>query len=155
MIPGDTPRLPVRTAALLVDLVLIGLSGSLLEGLFAALRTILGGEWLVWVAYMAFFDGIRGGTPGKRLFGLRTVAIDGGAPEEGRAFVRAAVKVVPFLACQLAIQAPEGFVSGVPRVCLGASGVALVLVWGWAAHRDPMGLTPHDRASRTRVIRVA
>jgi uncharacterized RDD family membrane protein YckC len=138
--------LGIRFLALLID-------GLLLSGIFFPITRIIKGTWLMsptdhqwrlgWFisdplcmifllaifVYFILLEGIFGRTIGKRLLGLRVVAIDGTAPGLRKSLVRNLLRIV----------------DGLPA--LNIIGVVLILT-------SPQRARFGDRVANTRVIRV-
>lgn len=151
---------------------------------FAPLQQALGTTWRasgllleLWVlatislpvwSLFAWFEGrASGATPGKRLLGVRVVCARGGARVGfGRAWLRNAVKLLPWECAHLALNVPDNpFVDPETGEFRGVAGgefrPAYLLTWlllgAWllAAHRDAQHRGVHDRAAGTRVVRAA
>jgi uncharacterized RDD family membrane protein YckC len=104
----------------------------------------------VWLA--AWERGGRGATPGKRVFGLRTVGPDGGPPGWRRALVRNAVKVA--LPWELGHTAAFTLVRDTDSILAMVCGYAACLIaLVYVVMLLATGRTPYDRLSGTSVRR--
>ena len=93
---------------------------------------------------------------GKRILGLCVVRSTGEPLSHTRAFVRNAVKFVPWecghmLAQQAFASGDEGF----PAWVWGPAAVSMIVPLWWLGAMWFMGQTPYDRWTDTRVVRVS
>ena len=109
----------------------------------ASLATISLPSW----AYFVLFDASSSGaTPGKRLLGLRVAAVDGSRMGAGSAFVRTAIKLVPWElthATMFALSPEIGAFSGYQIALLWAVYVILA-VYLFVALRNAGERSVHD-----------
>lgn len=169
-IANEPPALPAqpltfagfwrRFAALLVDSLLLGLLGQLLAWKFAAHFMVMDGwERLIGLAivlaYGGVFDSHLGGgqSPGKRLLGIRVVALDGSLLGVPKAMLRKLVFWAPF------------FLNGAitdPDLVLSVVGVlAAVIIFGGffslaylSVFNRPTRRVIHDLVAGTCVVRA-
>lgn len=129
-------EIPIRIAARLIDALVLA---ALQIGLGLVIG--FGFDWLLAaalavLAYFALFDAMMGGTPGKRMLGLRVIGPHGGFPTLQQAIVREAFTVV----------------GAIPFV----GGLLAIVVWIWilvSIHSSPLRQGKHDLlAGGTRVI---
>jgi uncharacterized RDD family membrane protein YckC len=100
----DGPHLARRAAALFVDSVVVTAVGGLLGGAVGVTvpseLAITSGSAVVVVAYFVYFvllEATRATTPGKSLFGLRVVCLDGTTPDLRASVVRNVLRAVDWL----------------------------------------------------------
>jgi uncharacterized RDD family membrane protein YckC len=154
VIPGEKVGVRTRAWALLIDLIVLGILQVVVVALLQG-AWIAGFNLLVWIAYSVYFDGVRGATPGKILFGVRITRVDGSAIDFHQAFLRCLIKVAPLLlfsaATSYALPAQEPILL---RAGLVAVGLLVLLLSAVAVARHPFHQAVHDRVARTCVIRL-
>jgi uncharacterized RDD family membrane protein YckC len=164
----EPARIGLRLLAGVVDVLAIGLSANLLgasqltvdvqtaagvvNAQFSPLTAFLA------LAYYLLFEGLSGATPGKRLFGLRVMALEGPAP-----FRRVFVRTIIFTGYPLAASIPlafaglarsTDFLSAHPALAIAMSATAVLvtpLLFSTARRRNGYGAV-HDLVSGTRVV---
>lgn len=110
------------------------------------------------ILYFALWDSSRKeATPGKRLLGLRVVSMDRSRLPLGRSLVRSALKFAPWEAAHFVLWRIPGWPGEVAELPVPTT-VGFVAVWLIVAlylillWRDPLGRTPYDHASGSRVV---
>lgn len=142
-----------RVAALLTDMLLLWLMGSLLCLMFFDALAEMG-KWGILIGatsamtYATVLDA-DGGTFGKRLFGLSIVDVDGHAPGWRRALVRNLVRVLPWFVLDWLGQTRLTWVEVCGAIFQPLYAASFMLVVFDRAH-----LAVHDRLSRTCVRRT-
>ncbi|MFC4358569.1 RDD family protein [Halobium salinum] len=108
---ADRVHLVRRAAAVFVDTVVVAAVGGLLGGAISlTVPPELGtpsasvAVVAVFFAYFVLLEGLRGTTPGKQLFGLRVVRLDGGPCDLRAAAIRNVLRLVDWL--------PAGYLLG-------------------------------------------
>jgi uncharacterized RDD family membrane protein YckC len=116
-----------RVGAIFIDFILVGIVGAVIGAVaFDALVNLGIGARLIGLAIaMAYFGGLGsrlggGQTLGKRLFGIRVCAVDGGGLPLGRALGRSLVLSLPIIVNGVALSSSDGFL-GIVVVTLVAT----------------------------------
>jgi uncharacterized RDD family membrane protein YckC len=87
---ADIADLPVRFKAALLDVIILGVVASLVG---VSPTNVL----MLWFAYFVLFEGFFSGTPGKEVFGLRVVTLDGHPIGMRRAIGRNLLRIIDWL----------------------------------------------------------
>ena len=96
---GDGPSGPRagfwrRFAAAFLDGIIVGILQGILRLIFGY-NVATGLGTLLWFAYLTYFEGTSGQTPGKKALGIRVVDFGGGdSLGFGRAFIRAIGRIL-------------------------------------------------------------
>ncbi len=139
--PSDIPGFHVRTAAFMIDFLLVSPAIFLLRPFLSIWIAAL-----VWPAYFVVLTAMYGQTPGKRAMNIRVVDRDGNLPLPRRLMYR---ELYRFLVVFFPVFEPEKLPGTIAFVAL-----ALLLMGHMAVAYDPLRRAWHDKLGGTYVVRA-